>query len=98
MGYIIDYSIAAPSVNRIAETRSVRKKKRYLILLLMIIICIFAFSVKATGFDIYQLLPGNKDVTRAALTSFLNNISNGISFQDAITAFCTEILNGAQLG
>ena len=96
MGYIIDYNTALST----HQTNATERKGGYrgvLLLLIMITICAFVFTAKAIDFDFYRLLPGDKDVTKAAFASFLNNISDGIGFKEAITAFCTEILDGAQL-
>lgn len=42
-------------------------------------------------------LPGDADVTHRALTELTENIRGGESFSDAITAFCLEIIEGAEL-
>ena len=41
------------------------------------------------------LIPGDKEVTVSATKNMVDNLQNGISFNDAVTAFCREILHGA---
>ncbi len=43
------------------------------------------------------ILPGNPDVTEAALQSFVNDIREGESLSGAITAFCQEIISHANI-
>ena len=97
MGYKINYNNSALSMKQIVEVEHEQGNRGFAFLLCMIIICALVFTAKATDFDFYRLLPGDKDVTKSAVTSFLNNISDGLGFEDAITAFCTEILDGVQL-
>lgn len=44
------------------------------------------------------LLPGDPEVTEAALSSMVENIRSGESVEDAVTAFCLEIMENAQMG
>lgn len=43
------------------------------------------------------LLPGDPTVTEAALIGMVENIKNGVSLSDTVTAFCQEIIHGANL-
>jgi len=43
------------------------------------------------------LLPGDPDVTQAAITTMVEDVKTGTSLPDAITAFCREIIQNAGL-
>lgn len=43
------------------------------------------------------LIPGNADVTEAALAALVNDLRGGEPIGDAITAFCTEIIDNANV-
>ena len=42
------------------------------------------------------LIPGDKTVTKQAFVSFVNDVSEGEGMKNAFTAFCQEVLDGAQ--
>lgn len=42
----------------------------------------------------HKLLPWTTPESKAAISTMLNDIQEGASYEDAITAFCREILNG----
>lgn len=39
------------------------------------------------------LLPGNPDVTQAAITNLVEDVQSGAPVGDAVTAFCREIID-----
>lgn len=43
------------------------------------------------------LIPGNPEVTEAALIDFIDDIKQGAAFGDAMTAFCREIIDNAAI-
>lgn len=44
-----------------------------------------------------SLLPGNPDVTGAALEEFAENLSEGRSLLESATVFCREVIDGAEI-
>ena len=44
------------------------------------------------------LLPGNEDITRSAMDQMVAQLRSGVGLKEAVTAFCREIIAGAQLG
>ena len=43
------------------------------------------------------MIPGNPEVTRSAASELLVNLSDGVAVKDAVTVFCKEIIDGAQI-
>lgn len=43
------------------------------------------------------LIPGNKEITKQAFSSMVDEVRDGEDIKTAITAFCVEILNGAKI-
>lgn len=56
-----------------------------------------AIAIKHTGLTWVQevLLPGDPAVTAAALENMVDNIKEGNSIAEAVTAFCQEIVENA---
>lgn len=51
------------------------------------------------GAEVLQevLLPGDAELTRQALTNMVENLRAGEAIGDAVSVFCQEIVDGAQL-
>ena len=67
-----------------------------------VVICVLslvagALAIKHTGLSWVKtvLLPGDPAVTAAALENMVENIRDGESLVDAVTAFCREIIENA---
>ena len=43
------------------------------------------------------LIPGDKEITKQAFSSMVDDVGNGEDIKTAITAFCMEILSGAEI-
>ena len=43
------------------------------------------------------LLPGDPEITKEAMSFFMDEIRNGIAVKDAVTTFCKIILDGAEI-
>lgn len=43
------------------------------------------------------LIPGDKEITKQAFSSMIDEVREGEDIKTAITAFCVEILNGAEI-
>ena len=43
------------------------------------------------------LIPGDTDVTEAAFSELGNNLRDGVSVKDALTVFCLEIIENANI-
>ena len=59
----------------------------------LIFLCFIGIAMYNRGFD--WLLPGNPEITEAALKEMIDKLSAGEAFSDAVTAFCREIIAGA---
>ena len=94
MGYRIHYG-----ENVIKEYIPESKNRSNIKLLWVLIVCcafIFAFS-RNKDTIINYLLPGNKEVTRAAISTFADDLRHGESLSDAAVAFCREIIENANI-
>lgn len=62
-----------------------------------VIVILIAFSCLSS--NIWDgFLPGNPEVTGAALDTFTENLSDGMGFRDAAYVFCKEILDASNAG
>ena len=74
-----------------------KRLKRQKYVLPVGIICLSLLTLGYFGMDKLQfLLPGEPSVTAAALDNMTNSLQEGETLQEAITAFCREILDNAQ--
>lgn len=95
MGYKIQYG---PALKAEIKSRSFWKKqwKAAAVLTAMAAALVLVFIGETeTLRDVF--LPGDADVTHRALIELTENIREGESFADAITVFCLEIIEGAEL-
>ncbi len=93
MGYRIRY----PSVNCIREKTSSHFRLYTLTSLFLLIFGATTFLFWPEGRSVFQniLIPGDPQKTIAAFQDFLQSITNGVSFSEAVKVFCTGILEGA---
>jgi len=96
MGYRIKYE--KDMVKMPVHTQMNKRTKR--ILCIGISICAAMMLLSATG-SISKLkewiLPGNPQVTETALDNLVADLKEGEKLEDAITAFCQEILDHANI-
>ena len=95
MGYRVEYK----SFGEEKKLPKVRKyKKAVMAAVLVLTLTGGALAVKLTGLPWVQkyLLPGDPEVTAAALEQMVEDLRSGYSFTDAVTAFCREIMDNAQ--
>ena len=90
MSYRIEYN---PEKNRIYPMSSSRKPK-WLIVILVVVVTLFALQ-KLNRNQILKswMLPGDPEVTAAAFSAMVDDISEGVSVGDAVTTFCLEIID-----
>lgn len=96
MGYYIQYD--TDIVKTEMQTRSAGKQIKLswiVILLVTTILGCTAYSYKDAMQDF--LLPGDAKVTAAALEALADDIRKGESFEEAVTAFCVEIVENADI-
>ncbi len=63
-------------------------------------ICTVVMLLSATGYlEKFKewIIPGDAEVTEAALSTLVEDLKQGDSLDDAITAFCQEILDHADI-
>lgn len=68
------------------------------------LVCIVLFAVLTVGFWpsgrdalLEAILPGDAAVTRQAIVNMAENLKSGEAIGDAVTVFCREIVDGANL-
>ena len=63
-----------------------------------IVCCVVSFIISRHKDEVVNfLLPGDKEVTKAAITTFTENLREGEGFADAAIAFCKEIVDNANI-
>ncbi len=91
MGYKIEYS---PETAHYYPQRNVRKKRkvsRWMFLLLMIGAILW---MRVNGVPDF-LIPGDPEITKSAAVTLMDELSDGVCVNDAVTTFCRSILDGA---
>ena len=90
MGYRIKYDSA-----RERKFLPIRRKKapKWVIIGLILVAFLSIFGNRAKDL----LLPGDPEVTGAALSTLSEDLKDGKSFADAIHTFCTTIIDNAEI-
>lgn len=64
--------------------------------LIAVIALIIAVALSDGGAALRKwILPGDPTVTEQAVQTFMDELSDGAGFRDAVAAFCEGVLNGA---
>ena len=90
MGYRVDYL-------PIKKVRNMEKRTSYVPAMTALFLLLFFFLVSSFwpwGAEFLRevLIPGDLDVTVAALEAFAMKLQNGEAFSDAFKAFCHQLL------
>ena len=90
MGYRIEYN----NIGR-HGTKKTNKRAACIAAVLVLSLVFGAIAIKSIGLTWVKevLLPGDPDVTAAALEALAEDLRNGESIADAVKAFCQEIVN-----
>lgn len=91
MAYKIQYS---PENARRYPQIGKRKKFPFEGLLMLVLIFAAAIWVRLNGIPEF-LIPGDPQVTKAAAATMIADLREGTRVNEAVTAFCKEILHGA---
>lgn len=94
MGYSIQYG---KEMIKIQHPSKMSYKSKFLVTCLLISCIIIVFLSLTGGIDCMKqyILPGDADVTKAALNTLVSNLKNGEPIDGAVTAFCQEIYANA---
>lgn len=96
MGYQIMYS---PEDNHKYPTIKSRRKHRWLIpVVISVALFISAGIPKVRNHLEYLLIPGDTQITKAAFSAMLEQIKTGEPINEAVTAFCREIIENGKTG
>ena len=70
----------------------------------MAMVCLLLFGILSyhfwpEGWSVLEtwIYPGDLQVTKAAFQNMADNLQAGVGISDAVTVFCREILDGAQI-
>lgn len=95
MGYRVSYDlVSAPKVRRNKKWTGIAA----IAVICVLLICATVFKTAALPWIRDFLIPGDPDVTATALTELVNDLRDGVSFTDAVTTFCREIISNGQTG
>lgn len=96
MGYHIQYGKTI--VRTAILSPSIDKKKRPIWILILLVITVLGYTIQSNR-DILRdyILPGDPEITAAAFGSLVDGIRQGENFGDAVTAFCLEIIENANI-
>lgn len=90
MGYQIQYDSTIVK-NVFDEKKSKNKRVYWLLLATLLIVGLFVFDGKD------WFIPGDPEVTKAAVQEFQEDLKEGKNIGQAFSAFCKEIVDGAEL-
>ena len=95
MGYKIRYDAFMPK----AGIYKYNQRKKRIVKFIITGIFVFGLLVPAyrNGFLKELLIPGNSAVTQQAIENMVVNIKEGTTIQDAIVAFCEEVIENEKL-
>ena len=95
MGYRIDYS---KSGNREFILNNTNKSNKFVSgVLVACAICISLFILLGNEKNVENIfIPGNPGETKAAFSSFTDNLEKGMSFRESFADFCLEIIENAE--
>ena len=91
MGYKIEYSPETAHCYPQRNTPQKRNIGRWFCLLLVIGTILW---MRVNGIPDF-LIPGDPIITKSAAVTLMDDISDGVNVNDAVTAFCRTILDGA---
>ena len=94
MGYRISYENGGIRT-RISPPKNIGRK-RFLFFGAVFALAIFMIAFHQSSRVRRFFLPGNKAVTEAAVTELVESVQRGEHFEDAITAFCKQIIDNGQ--
>lgn len=95
MGYRIDYGQSLTKQIIIDSDKMGQKKHHGKWIALWCILLSVVLLGKCSCLDF--LIPGDKEITKHAFTTMIEDVQEGEDIKDAVTAFCVEILNGAKV-
>lgn len=93
MAYEIQYS---PETVTRYRNHAEKHKSRVGGWITVLLLAAAALSVRYNGIPDF-LIPGDPAVTKQAARTFLELLQEGEPVMDAVTVFCNEILDGAQM-
>lgn len=92
MGYEIRYGAT------MVRTPLVNNKRKALTVTIGLLAVVIIFFILGNAVDLRQyVLPGNPEITGNALNALASDIKEGESLGSAITAFCREIIEHANI-
>ena len=94
MGYRISYGESVQKIEiQEKPTGNKSNKKLFLIAaIVLVLLAVWSFSDRLTEY----LIPVDPKITRSAVTTMVSDIGAGEPVGEAVTAFCKEIIAGAQ--
>ena len=95
MGYRIRYGQTA--VKEVIAQTQLQKEKKLSLKWIAVVCVMIAITILGKTGCLDFLIPGDKEVTRQAFSSMVENVREGENVKTAITAFCMEILNNAEI-
>jgi len=93
MAYCIQYNQGIAKRTQIRDTVDVRKGRVKMVFLLLLIVFLFVSAYMGWSADF--LIPGNREITKAAFAEMVQDVEDGESIKTAIAEFCREVISGA---
>ena len=94
MGYCIEYN---PESNKRFPIRNTNKKAwPFVVVTCLLVIALLVYNVGQERIKTW-LLPGDSQITEAALKNLVGELKDGEPISDAFTTFCQEIIDNAQI-
>ena len=95
----MSYHIQYPVVNQLERKYIARKGFPSVLVAIAVCVALLMVTVYAVGTQtIFEyIIPGNNEITVSAFYRMQNNLSDGMAIKDAISVFCTDIIEAANI-
>ena len=95
----MSYHIQYPVVNQLERKCIARKGFPGVLVVIAVCVVLLMVTVYAVGIQtIFEyIIPGNNEITVSAFHQMQDNLRDGMAIKDAIIAFCTEIIESADI-
>ena len=96
MAYTIQYD--NDSIKVFSRKLTEKKRVGFVLFIFVILITVGLLFSYAADYDLmYFLLPGDPEITGAALSTMIGNLKEGKKLSEAVTIFCLEIIDNATI-
>jgi hypothetical protein len=95
VGYKISYENGGAKTEKITKSKFSRKQNVFRFGVFIVTAVLLLVLHRSKSFCRF-FIPGNPEVTEAAVVEFVESVRQGNRFEDAVTAFCQQIIDNGK--